>query len=142
MVLDHTHVILRCNFNYTGYIHITLVPRSTPFTLFRFNVPCQYAILNLRPSAGYPLRRSTLPISLHLMGISLRFTPKYYATQWVTGTFLRVKRPVSEPDPSPPSNYEVKNMWIYTSIPLTYLHNVDREDCIYLYNGQPIRDSN
>jgi len=55
MVLAHIYVILQCNFNYTGYIHITLVPHSTPFTPFAltFLVSIQFSIYDLQLAALY-----------------------------------------------------------------------------------------
>jgi hypothetical protein len=46
-------------------------------------------------------------------------------SQCVTiGFSLGLKRPKREADHSPPSSAEVKNVWSYTSTPLTHLHGV------------------
>jgi hypothetical protein len=41
--------------------------------------------------------------------------------KWVPGLFPGVKRQGREADHSPPTNAEVKKMWIYTSTPLYVL---------------------
>jgi hypothetical protein len=48
----------------------------------------------------------------------LALRPTKPPIQWVTGTLpLRVKQLESEADHSPPTSAEVKETWIYTSIP-------------------------
>ena len=44
------------------------------------------------------------------------------------GSFMRVMRPESDVDHSPPSCVEVKNEWSYTSIPSIRLQGVYREN--------------
>ena len=55
-------------------------------------------------------------------------------------SFLRVKRPKREVNNSPPSSLEVKNKWIYASIPPIYLHCVDIETSLFKITNLPLRD--
>jgi hypothetical protein len=51
--------------------------------------------------------------------------PTQPPNKWVPGALsLRVKRPVSDADHSPPSSAEVKKAWSYTSTPPIRLHGV------------------
>jgi hypothetical protein len=68
----------------------------------------------------------------HRLGIFLFTTmsrpalwPNQPPIQWVpVALFLKVKRPGREADHSPPSSYEIKNAYSYTSAPTIRLHGM------------------
>jgi hypothetical protein len=91
-----------------------------------------YQIHNLDSSVGIALGYGVLGFdSRRRLGIFLttasRTTPgpTWPPIQWVPGALsLGVKRLGREADHSPPSSFEVKNAWSYTSTPPVRLHCV------------------
>jgi hypothetical protein len=69
--------------------------------------------------------RQGLGIFLFTTASTTALGPTQPPIQWVPGALsLRLKRPGSEADHSPPSSAEVKNAWSYTSTPPIRLHGL------------------